>query len=432
MPKMNSLFTKLLLLTILAAALLNFAVFATFHYYSITTDTRMRSNMTDYVQYLVRDIGNPPEKARAEKLAERLGLFVSYESDSESWTAGVSPDDFPDRKLLEFFSREGLSISSAHGYTRIVSSADGGILTLLMFPEKGEISKLRNLMFVLCGIMMVILAGTLLIIRRMLSPVKKMHAAIEEVKNGNYGHKISQSGRDELAQLCRMFNGLTAEVERAVRSRERLLADVSHELRTPLTSMRVAADMVADEELKQSLIEDINSMDTLTGKVLESARLGVSDRILEMDTVDFSALVRRCAGKFRNRGSNIELSIYENISLCANGLMLESLMTNLLENAVKYSVNTDSPVKVTALKDADGLTVTVSDKGQGIAAKEIPYVFEPFYRSDTARTRNTGYGLGLSLCKRIVELHGGTIKLRSEEGAGTEVVFTLPPMLINI
>ena len=160
--------------------------------------------------------------------------------------------------------------------------------------------------------------------------------------------------------------------------------------------------------------------------------LGDTDRVLEMDTVDFSALVRRCAGKFRNRGSNIELSIYENISLCANGLMLESLMTNLLENAVKYSVNTDSPVKVTALKDVDGLTVTVSDKGQGIAAKEIPYVFEPFYRSDTARTRNTGYGLGLSLCKRIVELHGGTIKLRSEEGAGTEVVFTLPPMLINI
>ncbi|WP_303850686.1 HAMP domain-containing sensor histidine kinase [Seleniivibrio woodruffii] len=431
MPRINSLFTKMAVLTSFAALILNFAFFGAFHYYSITTDTRTRSNFTDYVKYLVKDVGNPPQKANAEAIATRAKLFAKYESPAGSWTAGIFKDDFNDRKLFKFYDKDGLSIASAHGYTRIISATDNGSLTLLMSPEKGEISGLRILLFILCGMVVVMLFGLLFFIGKMLSPVRKMFAAIEEVKKGNYGHKILHKGKDELAQLCCMFNELTADIERAIRSREQLLADVSHELRTPLTSMRVAADMVEDNELKQSLIEDIMSMETLTGKVLESARLGIGDKALEMDSVDFSALAERCVRRFASMGGKIQANIGDGIKLCANSLMMESLLNNLLENAVKYSVNSHEPVLLQLSADADGLTVSVRDKGQGIPAKDLPFIFEPFYRSDSARTRNTGYGLGLSLCKKIVEMHGGTITVKSEESVGTEVVFTLPPLLIK-
>ncbi len=431
MPRFNSLFTKMALLTAFAALMLNFAFFGAFHYYSMTTDTRMRSNFTDYAKYLVKDIGNPPQKANAQALANRTEIYAEYESAEGSWTAGIPLNNFQSKKLVNFYDKDGLSIASAHGYTRIISETDRGTLTLQMSPKNGETSGLRTLLFVLCGMVIVMLFGLLFFIRNMLSPVKKMYAAIEEVKKGNYGCKITHRGNDELAQLCRMFNGLTAEIERAMRSREQLLADVSHELRTPLTSMRLAADMVNDTELKQSLIEDIMSMETLTGKVLESARLGFDDKVIEMNSVDFTSLAKKAAGRFTSMGGNVEVDIRERITLCANGLMMESLLNNLLENAVKYSVNSEEPVLLKLSADADGLTVSVRDKGQGIPAKDLPFVFEPFYRSDTARTRNTGYGLGLSLCKRIVDLHGGTITVKSEESLGTEVVFTLPSELIN-
>ncbi|MCD8555005.1 HAMP domain-containing sensor histidine kinase [Seleniivibrio sp.] len=425
----HSIFFRLLMLTVCLAFFINMIFFGVIHYYSLKADKGLRTKMTDYARYLMNDIGTPPDREKARKLAERLDIAVDYEAGDMRWRVGSLPKDFPEDGFHSVYEDGDILIMFMHGYTEIKKESDIGRVIIRMSPAPEDLDRLRKYGYGVFAAVMFLLICTFLLIRYMLSPIKKMYSAIEEVKKGNYGFKIRHRGNDELAQLCTTFNELTSEIEKAVRSREQLLADIGHELRTPMTSIRIAADMVKDDELRESIIDDVGQMDSLTAKMLESARLNLSDRVVEMDTVDFSALIDRTAAKMNSRGANIVTDVDSQISICANPDMMESLIKNLLGNAVKYSFG--DPVSVKAFADDSGLTLTVADKGEGISAKDMPYIFEPFYRSDSARTRNTGYGLGLSLCKKITEIHGGTISVRSEEGRGTEVEVTLPKELIN-
>ncbi|WP_169304203.1 sensor histidine kinase [Denitrovibrio acetiphilus] len=117
----------------------------------------------------------------------------------------------------------------------------------------------------------------------------------------------------------------------------------------------------------------------------------------------------------------IELVIDDEIIFYGSSLLIESLITNLLSNAVKYSSNSEKHVLMMAEAKDGILNITIRDHGAGISGEDIPYIFEPFYRSDSARTRNTGFGLGLSICKKIVDIHNGEISVSSTEGAGTEI-----------
>ena len=425
----HSIFFRLLMLAVCLAFLINMIFFGVIHYYSLKADKGFRTKMTDYARYLVNDIGTPPDREKAEKLAERLGIAVDYESADGRWRAGTLPENFPEDGFHSEYEDGDIVIRFMHGYTEIKQESGLGNVIIRMSPAPEDITRFRAYGYGMFAAVMLLLICTFILIRYMLSPIKKMHSAIEEVKKGNYGFKIRHRGNDELAQLCTTFNELTSEVETALRSREQLLADIGHELRTPMTSIRIAADMVKDDELRESIIDDVGQMDGLTAKMLESARLNFSERVVEMDTVDFSALIEKIAAKMNSRGANIVTDVDSSISICANPDMMESLIKNLLGNAVKYSFG--DPVSVQAYADDSGVTLTVTDKGEGISAKDMPYIFEPFYRSDTARTRNTGYGLGLSLCKKITDIHGGTISIKSEEGRGTEVSVTLPAELIN-
>jgi signal transduction histidine kinase len=192
--------------------------------------------------------------------------------------------------------------------------------------------------------------------------------------------------------------------------------------------MRIALEMVPDSPARRSVIEDIEETEKMIGELLETERLDSPHGGLEKSRVDLSALVRECIAGVTDRGPGIDLKgadrpVYADV----DPERMRILVGNILSNAIKYSDPKGAPVRV-VLDAADGaIVISFHDHGIGIAGDDLAYVFEPFYRADRSRSRDTGgYGIGLSLAKRIAEAHGGSIELSSTVGEGTSVLVSVP------
>jgi signal transduction histidine kinase len=212
-----------------------------------------------------------------------------------------------------------------------------------------------------------------------------------------------------------------------VQGRERLLVDVSHELRSPLTRLKVALALLPDSSKKAQAESDVAEMEALTTGLLELERLR-DGRGLRIAPVDLPALLRDAAAPFAGGHPGVVASdAVPAIALRADESGLRTVLRNLLENAVKYALPDSRPIRVSASATDAEVTLVVEDDGPGIPEAELARVFEPFFRVDPSRSRKTGgYGLGLSICKRIVEAHGGRIEASSVRPRGARFTLTLP------
>ena len=201
---------------------------------------------------------------------------------------------------------------------------------------------------------------------------------------------------------------------------EQFTQDASHELRTPLASLNSSLDLALKsgkhEEGIRSAKEDVRTITGLVERLLELARLDAFT--VERSTVDLSTLVQTVLAKHQDaaqqRTVTLEKAIAENVSVQGDAVLLRQVIENLVANAIKFSKPEGGTVTVQLSNEA----LVVRDEGVGIAPAELPHVFDRFYQADAARAKG-GFGLGLALTKRIVELHGWTIDAESEEGKGT-------------
>jgi signal transduction histidine kinase len=206
-----------------------------------------------------------------------------------------------------------------------------------------------------------------------------------------------------------------------------LLLDVSHELKTPLTRLKVALELGKDN-LPTVVRRNVGEMETMVSELLETARLDSGPGSLNLMPMDLAALVREMAMAFPDTKPGIRLGdAPDRLPLVADAKRVQTVLRNLIENALKYSGHQDRPVEVSCGSSGDRIVLRVEDHGQGIPASDLEAVFEPFYRVDKSRAKGTGgYGLGLSLCRKILAAHGGGIELQSEEGKGTKVTAWFP------
>jgi signal transduction histidine kinase len=233
---------------------------------------------------------------------------------------------------------------------------------------------------------------------------------------------------DELGRLIGSFNSMARAVRERIKARDQLLLDVSHEIRSPLTRMRVALEMMPESAPRRSVIEDIEETEAMIRELLETQRLDSPHGGLARSRVDVSALLRECVALLTETGPGVDLKGADRpVFADLDPERMRILVNNVLSNAIKYSDPKGPPVRV-VLDAADGsLLISFHDHGIGIAGDDLAYVFEPFYRADRSRSRDTGgYGIGLSLAKRIVEAHGGSIELSSRLGEGTSVLVSVP------
>lgn len=246
---------------------------------------------------------------------------------------------------------------------------------------------------------------------------------------------VPSKKQNELGRLSNSFNTMTMMIKKMIKAKEQLLLDVSHELRSPLTRMKVNLEFIEDQKVKQSLYEDIREMEQMIREILESEKIDHAAETISFEQVDIAEMVKEAAELFSQEtpsphATDHRISIDPancSVMVNSNPMRIKILFRNIIENALRFSEN--KPVHIEIREDTQNVVITVTDQGQGISEKALPFIFEPFYRADSSRSRETGgYGLGMYLCKKIANLHRGDIKIKSKAGKGTSVVVTLPKM----
>lgn len=433
----HSLFLKLLLVLAGAAVMVNVCVGAFFRM-AVYGEAHgsVKRNLERYGDYLAAEIGMPADTAKARRLAREMSLHVRVDGPEGTWATEPGLEAPPRRT-------HGMRRGPPGWYRgRYYLEVERGGARYLFATDfhKGE----RDHWPVVVGMLLcisLILAMAYLVIRRLLVPIRDLSRAVDRIGSGDLEAKVPERRRkDELGDLSRAFNAMTGGLKDMVKSREQLLLDVSHELRSPLTRIKVALEMAPEGMSKESIRDDLGEMEVMISEILEAARLDSAAGRLAPESVDLAILceeaalahvnghprvvVQRVAGEGPSGGAGDGA-----FTVRADRERIRKVISNVVGNAVKYSREGGDLVQVVVeLEAREGeVVIRVRDRGIGIPAEEIPRLFEPFYRVDRSRSRDTGgYGLGLSLCKRILEAHGGRIALESREGEGTTVELRLP------
>jgi len=414
---------KLFLILVVAGVLVNVAVFFGMRAAIASSGGReiIDHNVRLYLRSLVDELGPTPDAARLTALAKRTGLAVSVEKADGTTLASeaglptsVTASGGRPFRLHHFRKAAPLE---AHGQ-RYVFFAPNGASGFLRAPEV----TLTTIAFVTLVFVLSFYA-----MKRTLAPLKGLMTGVTAVAAGDVDHRVEARGKDELARLGRAFNHMTQRIRDMMKAKEQLLVDVSHELRAPVTRMKLALELLPDAKGKARLSGYLGEIEHMVSEILESARLDATSPALSRMPTDLRALVDGCAASFRDRPPGVTLRAGETVVADVDASRIAIVVRNLLENAVKYSDPRGRAVEVSVEDAADGVAVRVRDHGVGIPASEVAKVFEPFYRVDKSRSKGTGgFGLGLSLCQKIVAAHGGTITLASAPGCGTTAAVSLP------
>lgn len=263
--------------------------------------------------------------------------------------------------------------------------------------------------------------------REYLKPLKILHNGVLQAEQGDFSIKLPATTNDELGQLIHTFNSMALKVGNDIQSRDQLLRDLSHEFRSPLSRMMMATEFVPDVEIRQSLKNNILILEKMTASILEEERIDSPYGKINRDSFDLEKMLAEIVEQKKNNGQTVVLSTTESLILCADRERLRIAITNIVDNSLKYSRKDSGPVQIYYTKVDNAVQIRISDSGIGIAEAEIPFIFEPFYRVDKARKQTAGgYGLGLSLTKKIINAHNGTITVDSVISKGTTFTVSLP------
>lgn len=281
--------------------------------------------------------------------------------------------------------------------------------------------------FGIAGFVLLILAMSFLTIRWIMSPVKTILVGVHKISQGDLKYRIKTRHRGEFELIGNSFNRMADGLEKMVASKEQLLRDVSHELRSPLTRVGVAVDLMSDEKLKVSIKDDLRKMEELVAEILESYRLKEGAASLRKSPTPMKELLESVVEDYKDGAPGVVLGEVTEATLQIDAMQIERVLRNLIENSQKYASGGTQPVTVALTQNRDEYVITVKDHGAGIDPKDLPHIFEPFYRADAARSPGkSGFGLGLAIAKSIIEAHNGELSVESELGKGSRFTIRLP------
>ena len=282
---------------------------------------------------------------------------------------------------------------------------------------------------VLLGIAVFLLVFTLFVNKKV-KYIKFLSSEVKVIKDEDFGKTIEVRGQDELAELCSSINNMSLELREKIdnekkieQNKNELITNVSHDLRTPLTSILGYVDLLKQNgfEDKEKFVEYISiiderskSLNTLINELFEYTKLNSHDIKLNYSTVEIGSLVEQLSGEysliFKKEGLELIGEIpEEDIFVDIDIQMIVRALENLLINAKKYSVR-NSQVLVKLLQESNDIVISVENKVENISQDDLDNLFERFYKVDKARKTGDSTGLGLSIVKRVVELHKGLVK----------------------
>jgi len=264
-------------------------------------------------------------------------------------------------------------------------------------------------------------------------PIRNVTATVERFGQGDLSARTSLRRRDEIGSLAQSFNAMAERIERHMVSERRLLEDISHELRSPLARMKLAVKLARTSTDPGAALDrvdrEVNRIAALTAEIAEVTRLEGDPQLLKSESVNLRELVQEavndCCGEVEPRECNIRFDAQSGGNSFCDKALLRRAVENLLRNAIRYSPENAS-IDVLLAQDNRNLRIAVRDYGPGVPDQSLLQIFEPFFRVDEAREMDSGgVGLGLSIVKRIVLLHQGTVTAHNAD-PGLRVEIALP------
>lgn len=293
------------------------------------------------------------------------------------------------------------------------------------------------LLYAVLGAMLIAMLIAIILARTLIHPLQELTQAAQNIAAGELGQKVQVHSKDEIGQLATAFNQMSEEVAKSNQLRRQMTADIAHDLRTPLTVIAGYVESMRDGVLQPTterltlIYTEIEQLQNLVGdlKLLSMADSG--ELPLHPQAISPKSLLERAAAPFQHRADrqNIHVSIQADEALPPIRVDEDRMMQvfgNLISNALRYTPS-GGDIQLTAQQNDGQVVLTIADNGSGIAAEDLPYVFDRFYRGDKSRTTEAGEsGLGLAIAKALVEAHHGTITAKSAPGQGTAIDITIP------
>jgi two-component system OmpR family sensor kinase len=297
-------------------------------------------------------------------------------------------------------------------------------------------------LLILIGGFAILVIGALITARWIVRPIERLSRTARALGSGDLKARSRLDRDDEIGELGHRFDEMADRIAGLLVTEKELLANVAHELRTPLTRIGVALDLASEgdaEAARSSLAEiavDVSELETIVDDILTAIRFeiapgrGPAQLPLRRAVVPAHEIAAAAADRLRARHAARPLEIRTAAGLPAihvDPVLFRRVIDNLLENAHKYTPDLTSPIELSVALDGGDVVFEIRDRGVGISAEDLPRIFTAFFRSERSRSRETGgVGLGLTLAKRIVEAHGGTIDVTSTLNVGTAVRVTIP------
>jgi signal transduction histidine kinase len=257
--------------------------------------------------------------------------------------------------------------------------------------------------------------------RTITKPLDDLASAADAVGRDAAVPPLRERGARELKRAMQAFNAMQDRLNRYLDSRTRVLAAMSHDLRTPLTRLRLRVESIEDEQLRQRCVEDLDEMTRMVRGALSVFRgLNDAERAVE---VDIDALLEELQRQYAEVNGEVSIDGRAAATFSGKPLALKRCLSNLIANALQYGKRA-----IVAVNDGDSeLTIRILDDGPGIAEDALEQVFEPFYRLESSRNRETGgTGLGLSIARDVAQAHGGSLTLANRVAGGLEAKLVLP------
>ena len=292
---------------------------------------------------------------------------------------------------------------------------------------------MQTLMLVLC-------IGSLLILllsRYFVDSIRSITKASEKLATGDFSTRLPTDRQDELGRLMHSFNNMAEALENMEEVRKQFISNISHEMQSPLTSIKGYAGALRDglvsEENQQDYLDiiyqEVDRLSRLSNNLLKMASLDAEKDLIKLETYRLDEQIRRVILSieplWREKNISVELDLSKTY-IYANQDLMEQVWLNLIVNAVKYN-RENGEIYISFYKDDQDIVVRINDTGIGIDQKDIPYLFDRFYKVDRSRSEfSSGNGLGLSITKKIIQIHNGSIDLVSQKGIGTTFFVRLP------
>jgi signal transduction histidine kinase len=298
---------------------------------------------------------------------------------------------------------------------------DGQWLRISAVQEADTPALPNDLIAQLLITLIMVTAVVMIAVRQVTRPLQQLAAAADTLGNDLDAPPLTENGPTETRRAAQAFNRMQARIKRLVDERARALAAVSHDLRTPLTRLRLRAELVTDDRLRDQMGADLDSMAAMIDATLDYLR-GLQDSEA-LRPIDMNALLQSLAEDAAVLGKTISVEGLAQAPYCGRLSGLRRALQNLIDNAIKYGHGAQLRIE----DAADALRLVVEDEGPGIAPAELTRVTEPYYRPDASRSRETGgVGLGLSIVSDIALMHGGQLLLANRPQGGLSATLILP------